>query len=244
MPPMARLLVLFFASGCAALIYETVWFYLVQLVVGASSISVAVILCAFMGGMALGSWLLPKVTPRGAHPFRVVAALELGIALLGITIPLALPFIQQAYMTIAEPGAGAVMLRAIVCFVVLAPPTMLMGATLPAIARWKNADRDAQSVGFLYMANLAGGATGTVLAGFYLLRVYDTVVATGVAVTLNLLIGIVFFLAAKNEARVTSAPKAPKAPEAPEAPEAPAIATIVLTGSPAFVWSSRTPINR
>jgi spermidine synthase len=41
---MNRLLVLFFASGCAALIYETVWFYLVQLVVGASSISVAVLL--------------------------------------------------------------------------------------------------------------------------------------------------------------------------------------------------------
>ena len=37
----------------------------------------------------------------------------------------------------------------------------------------------------LYMANLAGGATGTVLAGFYLLRVYDTVVATAVAVVIN-----------------------------------------------------------
>jgi len=73
---MARLLVLFFASGCAALIYETVWFYLVQLVVGASSISVAVLLCAFMGGMAIGSWLLPKLTPTGTNPFKVVAALE------------------------------------------------------------------------------------------------------------------------------------------------------------------------
>src|SRR6187455_3700020 len=90
--PMARLLVLFFASGCAALIYETVWFYLVQLVVGASSISVAVLLCAFMGGMALGSWLLPRLTPRGAHPFRVVAALEAGIAILGLAIPFALPY--------------------------------------------------------------------------------------------------------------------------------------------------------
>ncbi len=62
---MLRLLVLFFFSGCAALIYETVWFYLVQLVVGASSISVAVLLCAFMGGMAIGSWLLTRLTPRG-----------------------------------------------------------------------------------------------------------------------------------------------------------------------------------
>ena len=49
---MLRLLVVFFFSGCAALIYETVWFYPVQLVVGASSISVAVLLCAFMGGRA------------------------------------------------------------------------------------------------------------------------------------------------------------------------------------------------
>src|SRR4026209_2598786 len=151
---MIRLLALFFASGCAALIYETVWFYLVQLVVGASSISVAVLLCAFMGGMALGSWLLPKLTPARAHPFRVVAALELGIAMFGIAIPLALPYIQRVYLTLAEPGASAVTLRALVCFVVLTPPTMLMGATLPAIARWKSKGHDAESMGLLYMANL------------------------------------------------------------------------------------------
>jgi spermidine synthase len=108
---MLRLLVLFFASGCAALIYETVWFYLVQLVVGASSISVAVLLCAFMGGMALGSWLLPKVTPKGWHPFRVVAALEAGIGIIGITIPLALPYIQRVYLTLASPAPARAVAR-------------------------------------------------------------------------------------------------------------------------------------
>jgi len=190
---MARLLVLFFASGCAALIYETVWFYLVQLVVGASSISVAVLLCAFMGGMAIGSWLLPKLTPARSHPFRVVAALELGIAIFGMTIPLALPYIQRMYLTLAEPGAGAVTLRAVVCFLVLTPPTMLMGATLPAMARWKTASHDAESLGLLYMANLAGAAAGTVLAGFYLLRVHDTAIATSVAVALNVIVAIAFY---------------------------------------------------
>ena len=153
---MARLLVLFFASGCAALIYETVWFYLVQLVVGASSWSIAVILCAFMGGMALGSWLLPKVTPKGAHPFRVVAALEAGIALFGIAIPIALPYIQQVYLTLAEPGAGAITLRAVVCFLVLTPPTMLMGATLPAIARWRLARRHGAGIGRLALHGQSG----------------------------------------------------------------------------------------
>ena len=233
---MARLLVLFFASGCAALIYETVWFYLVQLVVGASSWSVAVLLCAFMGGMAIGSWLLPKVTPKGTHPFRVVAALEAGIAFFGIAIPLALPYIQQVYLTLAEPGAGAITLRAVVCLLVLTPPTMLMGATLPAIAR----ARDSHSVGLLYMANLAGGATGTVLAGFYLLRVYDTVIATTVAVAINIIVAVVFYVSARPE---TIAPRLePLEPLEPVEPASAAIyATAALSGFTALgaevVWT-------
>src|SRR5690242_3132494 len=196
---MLSIAALFFLSGCAALIYETVWFYLVQLVVGASSISVAVLLCAFMGGMALGSWLVPKIAPR-AHPFRLVAALEAGIAFFGAAIPIALPFIQRAYLTIAEPGLMSVALRAMVCVIVLTPPTMLMGATLPAIARWWSRDHDAKSVGLLYMANLIGATTGTVLAGFYLLRVFDTVTATSVAVVLNLAVAAGFYWFARNTA--------------------------------------------
>ena len=188
---MARLLVLFFASGCAALIYETVWFYLVQLVVGASSISVGVLLCAFMGGMALGSWLVPRIAPR-AHPYRVVAALEAGIAVFGIAIPLVLPWVQQIYLLLPTHG---VLLRAAVCVLVLTPPTILMGATLPAIAR---GNRRASEVGMFYMANLAGATTGTVLAGFYLLRVFDTLVATGVAVTLNVIVAIACYLLARS----------------------------------------------
>ena len=112
---MPQLRVLFFASGCAALIYEMVWFYLVQLVVGASSISVAVLLCSFMGGMALGSWLLPKLAPATLHPLRLLAMLEAGMALLGMAIPFALPSIQQTYAAAAGYGPGSLLLRAVVC---------------------------------------------------------------------------------------------------------------------------------
>ncbi len=237
---MPRLLVLFFASGCAALIYETVWFYLVQLVVGASSLSVAVLLCAFMGGMALGSWLLTRLTPPSAHPLRVVAALEIGIAVFGVVIPIALPWIQQVYLTLAEPGSSAVTLRAVVCFLVLTPPTMLMGATLPAIARLRRSSA-AQSVGLIYMANLAGGATGTVLAGFYLLRVYDTVIATAVAVALNVIVAIGCYVLSlqRDEAFDTSAPQAETART--NTPMAPIYLASALSGFTALgaevVWT-------
>ncbi len=226
MPSMARLLVLFFASGCAALIYETVWFYLVQLVVGASSISVAVLLCAFMGGMALGSWLLPKLTPKGTHPFRVVAALEVGIAIFGIAIPLALPYIQQVYLTLAEPGAGAITLRAVVCFLVLTPPTMLMGATLPAIARWQ-AQRARRGVGrhastwptspAARPARCSPASTccaSTTRSSRPRSRSRSTSI-----------IAVAFWLHGRRSAEArrvhASAPEAPQAPEAPEAPLAP-----------------------
>ncbi len=62
-PPRAYLpavLLLFVGSGCAALIYEVVWFQLLQLVIGSSSVSLGVLLGTFMGGMCLGSFLLPR----------------------------------------------------------------------------------------------------------------------------------------------------------------------------------------
>ena len=57
------LLALFVGSGCAALIYEIVWLQLLQLVIGSSAVSLAVLLGTFMGGMCLGSLLLARVVP-------------------------------------------------------------------------------------------------------------------------------------------------------------------------------------
>jgi spermidine synthase len=190
-------LVVFFLSGTAALIYELVWFHLVQLVVGASSISVAALLASFMGGMALGSLLLPRIVSPARHPFRVIAVLEGAMAAIGLAMPLLLPAIQSGYLAMVGYGYAGVLTRAVVCALALLPPTLLMGATLPAIARWTNSRSDgAAAIGRFYMANIAGGGCGTVLAGFYLLRVFDTLVATAVAVALNLIAaGLAFALA-------------------------------------------------
>src|SRR5260370_40446702 len=78
------LLLLFAGSGCAALIYEIVWFQLLQLVIGSSGISLGLLLAAYMGGLCLGSALLARMVSRLYPPLRVYAVLELGIALFGI----------------------------------------------------------------------------------------------------------------------------------------------------------------
>ena len=71
------LLLLFVGSGCAALIYEVVWFQLLQLVIGSSAVSLGVLLGTFMGGMCLGSILLPRrigAVPASAQGLRVPRA--------------------------------------------------------------------------------------------------------------------------------------------------------------------------
>src|SRR5436305_1176900 len=91
------LLLLFVCSGCAALIYEVVWFQLLELIIGSSAVSMGVLLGTFMGGMCLGSLLLPRVLSPETHPLRVYAYLELGIGAIGLVVLFAMPLIGGAY---------------------------------------------------------------------------------------------------------------------------------------------------
>ena len=185
------LLVLFVGSGCAALVYEVVWFQLLQLSIGSSAVSLGVLLGIYMGGMCLGSLLLPRFLNPSHHPLRVYAMLEFGIGLCGLVVLYAVPFLGGLYTSIAGSGPVSLILRALVASVCLIPPTLLMGATLPAIARWvETTPRGVSWLGFFYGGNLAGAVAGSLLAGFYLLRVFDMPTATFVAVAINVVVGL------------------------------------------------------
>jgi spermidine synthase len=108
------LLLLFIGSGCAALIYEVVWFQLLQLSIGSSAVSLGVLLGVFMGGMCLGSILLPKYLKRGLHPLKVYAAIEIGIGIFGILVLFGVPVVGRLYTSIAGTGQINLVLRAIV----------------------------------------------------------------------------------------------------------------------------------
>jgi spermidine synthase len=180
------LLLLFIGSGCAALVYEIVWFQLLQMVIGSSAVSLGVLLGTFMGGMCLGSILLPRVISVRHHPLRVYAWLELGIGVIGVVVLYGMPLVSGVYTAWAGSGIVGIVLRGVAAGVCLLPPTMLMGATLPAIARWVKTTPDGVSwLGFFYGGNTGGAVIGSLLAGFYLLRVHDIAFATFTAVMLN-----------------------------------------------------------
>jgi|SRR5271157_1597247 len=186
------LLLLFAASGCAALIYEIVWYQLLQLAIGSTAVSLGVLLATFMGGLCAGSLLLPRILARRwRHPLLVYALIEAGIGVCGILVLIGMPLIGGIYSAAVGHGMPAILLRALVCAVCLMPPTLLMGASLPAIARWiETSPRGVAWLGLLYGANTAGAVAGCLLAGFYLLRVFDMTAATLAAAAINGLVAL------------------------------------------------------
>src|SRR5450432_3752118 len=165
------LLVLFAASGCSALIYEIVWYQLLQLVIGSSAVSLGVLLATFMGGLCLGSLALPRLRMAGEHPLRVYGKLELGIAFSGVLVLFGMPLVDSVYTAAVGHGLPAILLRALVASLCLLPPTFLMGAVL-----------------------------GCLLAGFYLLRVFDMATATCVAALTNVAVALGSFALAHRTA--------------------------------------------
>ena len=212
-PYLPILLILFAGSGCAALIYEIVWFQLLQLAIGSSAVSLGALLGTFMGGMCLGSLLLPKKISARHHPLRVYAYLELGIGVLGLLVLWLIPVLDRVYAAVASIGLQGVFLRAVVAAICLLPPTLLMGASLPAIARWIETTPSGISwLGFFYGGNIAGAVFGSLIAGFYLLRVYDMAFTTYTAVFVNAVVGALALMLAKwteykpSEAAASTAP--------------------------------------
>lgn len=236
------LLLLFAGSGFSALVYEIVWYQLLQLAIGSTAVSLGILLATFMGGLCLGSIGLPRLGWARQHPLRTYAFLEAGIAIFGLLGLFEIPLVNRVYIAGAEHGLPGMLLRGLVAAVCMLPPTILMGASLPAIVRWiGSTPRGVSWWGLLYGGNTAGAVLGCLVAGFYLLRIYDTAIATYTAVAVNLIVaGISFALASKTPERSGAEP-VNEPSQAMEPTRWPVYVTIALSGACALgaevVWT-------
>jgi spermidine synthase len=240
-PFLPLLLLLFAASGCSALIYEIVWYQLLQMAIGSTAVSLGVLLATFMGGLCLGSIGLPRLRLKGLHPLRIYAVLEAGIAVCGVLMLAVLPLIDRVYVAGAEHGLSGMLLRGFICAICLLPPTVLMGASLPALVRWIEATpRGVSWWGLLYGGNTLGAVFGCLLAGFYLLRIHNMATGTYVAAAINLAVAAVSYaLAARTPLGQPAEPVSFPAVEAKS--RWPVYITIALSGACALgaevVWT-------
>ncbi len=190
-PPLIRrllpvLLLLFVGSGCAALIYEVVWFQMLEFIIGGTAISIGVLLGAFMGGMCIGSLLFPRLIGPRFHPLRVYALIEASIGLISLGLLYAMPYVQPVVRPLRLARCQRGVVAGVLAAACLLPPTILMGATLPAIARWvESTPKGVAWLGFFYGGNTGGAVLGSLLSGFVLLRLCDMSTTVFVAIGIN-----------------------------------------------------------
>ena len=158
---------LLFFSGAAALVYQLLWIKQLSLVVGVDVYAVTTAVSAFFGGLALGSSVFGRKAESSGSPLRLYAALELGIAGLGVTITLAL---AHAAAPFAQLESRVGLLAWAVPFLLVAAPATLMGGTIPVLIRAMSpgSGHVGRTGGRLYAANTAGAIAGALLVPFLL----------------------------------------------------------------------------
>ncbi|MBI1853065.1 MAG: fused MFS/spermidine synthase [Planctomycetes bacterium] len=174
--PSRRLILLcFLLSGVAGLIYEIVWTKLLGLVLGNTVFSITTVLTAFMGGLALGSYVAGRLGDRIRNPLRAYGLLEIAIGAYCVAIPFLIaaaePIFRAFYRNYEGSPTTLALARAAIAGVILLPPTTLMGATLPILARFfvSRLDGMAGSLGRLYGLNTLGAVIGACGTGFFLI---------------------------------------------------------------------------
>ncbi len=173
------LLVCFFVSGFAGLVYETAWTREFAFVFGTSELAVSAVLAAYMGGLALGAAIAARLAPRLRRPLLAYGVLELAIGLAALAVPFGIRLVVGVYLgwlggLDAPPGSvglSTTLFHLLATFLVLVPCTALMGATLPLLARHavREDDQIGPRIGLLYAINTAGAIAGTLITAFVLL---------------------------------------------------------------------------
>lgn len=244
------LLALFVASGFAGLIYQAIWSHYLGLTLGHAAYAQTLVLGIFMGGMALGAWLVSR---RGANWKRLVfayAVVEIIIGVAGLLFhPIFVAYtgfsLEVVYPALGEGGAVRAWQWGSAAFLI-APQSILLGMTFPLMSGGYlrvAPEADGEILGGLYFSNSLGAAFGALAATFLLLPAVGMPGTVAVAGALNLLVGVVAWMVSRRadlRPVPTSVAPAPIRTEAEAAEDKDFLKFILLaamiTGASSFVY--------
>lgn len=195
--------VMFFLSGSTGLAYQVTWFKRFAHVWGSSSLGFASVTASFLFGLGLGAYWIGRRADGLDRPLRWYGVCELAIAALALVIPFEIQWLVGLsagyYAHLPAAPVGRYLVQFAITLLVVGPPCVLMGGTLPLMIRELTA-RDGsldQATGWLYAINTFGAAAGCLLAGFYLLPKFGLLSTNLMAAALNLTIGLLSLLASR-----------------------------------------------
>ncbi|MCE4555887.1 hypothetical protein [Pelomonas cellulosilytica] len=201
----ALLQLAFLLSGCAALIYQSIWTHYLGLTLGHAAYAQSLVLMMFMGGMALGAWVVSRITTRLHRPVMAYASVETLIGLLGLAfhgVFLAVTQWSEATVLPAIGSAGgAALWQWLSAALLITPQTVLLGATFPLMAAGVlrlPGSAQGRTLGGLYFINGLGAALGALLATFVLLPRWGMPGALTAAGWLNLAVAALSCAAARG----------------------------------------------
>jgi len=186
----------FFLSGACGLVYQVVWTRKLVLLFGTTAYAVSTVLSIFFLGLGVGSFLGGRVADRAKRPLAIYGLFEIAIGLWALFFIAFIGWgegIVVALLRHFSAGyAAGIALRAALAVVFLMIPVVLMGATLPLLARFAAASPGslARKTGALYAVNTLGAVAGCAAAGFFLLPALGYAKATWLAAAVNVVVGL------------------------------------------------------
>ena len=247
---MARIiLVLFFLSGATSLVFETIFTRLLTYTFGNTAHAVSTVLAAFLGGLALGAYIFGRIVDRWAPSLWIYGVLEVLVALYGLLVPGLFAGLTTVYVDLYHRFDLSLTTLTAVRFclagVVVLIPTVLMGGTLPALARYvvRRKSALANEITLLYTVNIIGAASGTLISTYLFLPHLGVQRTIWLACGVN---GLIFLavaaISSRQKAEVETPDEAPTPPaeELPVAsyPQVRAVLLIaaILTGALALTY--------
>jgi spermidine synthase len=209
-PATRGLVALFAASGASGLMLEIVWSRMLGWVLGGTTWSVMTILVAFMGGLGLGAIFWGYRAGHHARPLRLFGLLEVSIGLYTLAVPFLFGelagFFELASRVVGERPAGVVALRVVTAALALAPPTLLMGGTLPILTRFAAAGtrEPGRTAGLLYAVNTAGAVAGCFATGCLLISWLGVVETNLLAAIVDIGVGVTALLWDRRSAPIVT----------------------------------------
>ncbi len=200
------MLILFFLSGFASLVYEVLWTRLFGLLLGNTTLAVSCVLAAFFTGLALGGRWFGRRADLHPQPLRLFALMEAAICACALLI-LLLRAPAEALFGLLHPALVPhptlyYLIRFLVAFLIMLPATFFMGGTLPVMSRaaLRREGSAAGTLGILYGVNTLGGMAGCLLTAFLLLRALGMTRSFAAAMGLDLLVAAAAWWLARRPA--------------------------------------------
>ncbi len=207
----AGLFVLFFLSGLSGLVYESIWSRYIRQFVGSAATAQVLVLCLFMGGMAIGALLCARWLARIARPVRVYGVIEAAIGIYALAFPwLTAGVLSLCYDHLFPAlggGSAVTVAKWGLAGLLILPPCVLLGMTFPLMSAGilrRDPARSGEILSFLYFSNSIGAALGALLTGFVFVGALGLPGTLAVAAALNLAIGAIALMQRTRHPPITA----------------------------------------